>query len=512
MVEIALSEPTPSGRSCLAWSGACFHSAVNTFLTRLSHNHRNARRCHSMSLRNPLLSFVLLVCSATAFAAPPPASAPSPASSDALPEAVSATAAASSTATAANTDAPDLADIRAFTRVYAIVKQAYVDKVSDKTLMQSAIRGMLAGLDPHSEFLDTSDLKDLTEDTTGAYSGLGIEVAQLNDQLRIVAPIDGTPAARAGIKSGDVIVSINGKTVQPDALDAAVKQLRGPPGSKITLGILHVDAKAPVTIPLTRERIHVGSVKVQMLDPGYAYIRVSQFQEDTATDLDHDLDALQKKSGPLRGAVLDLRSNPGGLLTAAVGVSDAFLDSGTIVSTKGRLKESDLDFSATPGDLLDGAPMVVLVDNGTASAAEIVAGALKDNHRALLLGQRTFGKGSVQTILPLSDDEAIKLTTARYYTPDGSSIQAAGITPDITLGNLTVSAQTGTPIDDEHESDLPNHLVGNTPVSETAAAQAGKLAVEDYPLSEALHVLKGLALARPVALPRTAARPATSKR
>jgi len=454
-----------------------------------------------MSLRNCLLSLPLLVCCTAALAAPPPATAPAPTSSNAPPETVSTPAEASSIASAASTDTPDLADIRAFTRVYAMVKQAYVDKVDDKTLMQSAIRGMLAGLDPHSEFLDTSDLKDLTEDTTGAYSGLGIEVAQLNDQLRIVAPIDGTPAARAGIKPGDVIVSINGKTVQPDALDSAVKELRGPPGSKITLGILHTDAKAPVTIPLTRERIHVGSIKVSMLDPGYAYIRISQFQEDTVGDLDHDLDALQKKSGPLRGAVLDLRSNPGGLLTAAVGVSDAFLDSGTIVTTKGRLKEADLHFSATPGDLLDGAPIVVLMDNGTASAAEIVAGALKDNHRALLMGQRTFGKGSVQTILPLTDDEAIKLTTARYYTPDGNSIQAAGITPDITLGNLSVSTQAGTPLDDEHESDLPNHLQGTLQVDEAAATQAGKLAVDDYALSEALHVLKGLALARPVNAP-----------
>jgi carboxyl-terminal processing protease len=455
-----------------------------------------------MSLRNALFSLLLLACSPAALAAPPPATAPAPASSNAPPEAVSTPAEAGSVAAAPATDAPDLADIRAFTRVYAMVKQAYVDKVDDKTLMQSAIRGMLAGLDPHSEFLDTSDLKDLTEDTTGAYSGLGIEIAQLNDQLRIVTPIDGTPAARAGIKPGDVIVSINGKTVQPDALDSAVKQLRGPPGSKITLGILHADAKAPVTIPLTRERIHVGSVKVSMLDPGYAYIRISQFQQDTARDLDHDLAALQKKSGPLRGAVLDLRSNPGGLLTAAVGVSDAFLDSGTIVTTKGRLKEADLRFNATPGDLLDGAPIVVLMDNGTASAAEIVAGALKDNHRALLMGQRTFGKGSVQTILPLTDDEAIKLTTARYYTPDGASIQAAGITPDITLGDLSVSTKAATLVEDEHESDLPNHLQGNTPVMEdTTAAQAGKLAESDYALSEALHVLKGLALAHPVTSP-----------
>ncbi len=460
-----------------------------------------------------LIPALLLVCSGMAFAAAPASKVPpaaTPAAQqkaqpqksppDVTPEnapAGVAPAAASSAAT--NSDVPDLADIRAFTRVYAMVKQAYVDKVDDKTLMRAAIRGMLAGLDPHSDYLDESDLKDLTEDTTGAYSGLGIEVAQLNDQLRIVTPIDGTPAARAGIKPGDVIVSINGKMVQPDALDAAVKQLRGAPGSKITLGILHADAKAPVTIPLTRERIRVGSVKTRLLEPGYAYIRVSQFQEDTASDLDKQLEALQKKSGPLRGAVLDLRSNPGGLLTSAVGVSDAFLGSGTIVTTKGRLKQADLDFSATPGDELNGAPMVVLVDNGTASAAEIVAGALKDDHRALLMGQRTFGKGSVQTILPLTDTTALKLTTARYYTPDGTSIQAAGITPDIALGNLSVSTQPGDFSDDEHESDLPNHLAGNSPIVDDTAvtSDAGKLAQDDYALSEALHVLKGLALARP---------------
>ena len=449
--------------------------------------------------RSRLLPALLLTCSGIALAAPPVSMpAPMPATS-ATPATASSTempVAASSLAA----DVPDLADIRTFTRVYSMVKQAYVDKVDDKTLMRAAIRGMLSGLDPHSDYLDDSDLKDLTEDTTGAYSGLGIEVAQMDDQLRIVTPIDDTPAARAGIKPGDVIVSIDGKNVQPDAIDEALKQLRGPPGSKITLGILHADAKAPIMIALVRETIHVASVSGRMLEPGYAYLRISQFQEDTAGDLDHTLEQLQQQHGPLRGAVLDLRSNPGGLLTAAVGVSDAFLNSGTIVTTKGRLKQADLDFSATPGDMLNGAPMIVLVDNGTASAAEIVAGALKDDHRALLMGQRTFGKGSVQTILPLSDEDAVKLTTARYYTPDGTSIQAAGITPDITLGNVTVSADTSAPGDDEHESDLPNHLAGNAPVKDDggAASNAGELAVSDYALSEALHVLKGLALAHPV--------------
>ena len=469
---------------------------MHIFLTRLSHNLPNVPRSASMSLPR-LIPLLLMLCSGLALSAPPgTASGKTPAQTvpakKSPPEAV-----APAPASSAPSGVPDITDIRAFTRVYSMVKQAYVDKVDDKTLMRAAIRGMLAGLDPHSDYLDESELKDLTEDTTGAYSGLGIEVAQLNDQLRIITPIDGTPAARAGVKPGDVIVSINGRTVQPDALDSAVKQLRGAPGTKITLGILHSDAKAPVTVALTRERIHIGSVKGRMLEPGYAYLRISQFQEDTARDLDREIGSLQKKHGPLRGVVLDLRSNPGGLLTAAVGVSDAFLDSGTIVTTKGRVKQADLDFSATPGDLLDGAAMVVLVDNGTASAAEIVAGALKDNHRALLMGQRTFGKGSVQTILPLTDDTALKLTTARYYTPAGTSIQAYGITPDIALGNLSVSTDATAIGDDEHESDLPNHLLGSQSGEDAATAEAGKLAVDDYALSEALHVLKGLALARP---------------
>ncbi|HEX7113243.1 MAG TPA: S41 family peptidase, partial [Mizugakiibacter sp.] len=318
---------------------------------------------------SPLLLALLLLVPAAHAAAPAP---------DAKPAAP---------ASAPTADEPDLDDIRSFTRIYELVKQAYVDKVDDKTLMQSAIRGMLAGLDPHSEYLDTAGLKELTEDTTGAYGGLGIEVLQVNGELRVVAPIDDTPAQRAGIRAGDVITRINGTPVDPDALDEGVKQLRGEPGTKITLTILHENAVKPEDLTITRERIQVTSVKTRMLEPGYAYIRISQFQDDTTDDLRRKLTALIQKSGPLRGAVLDLRSNPGGLLTAAVGVSDDFLDHGVIVTTKGRLKQADLSFSATPGDLLNGAPLVVLVDNGTASAAEIVAGALKDDHRALIMGR-----------------------------------------------------------------------------------------------------------------------------
>ncbi|MGH8182932.1 MAG: S41 family peptidase [Rhodanobacteraceae bacterium] len=450
------------------------------------------------------LGCLLVFCSGIALAAPPPvpARASAPATSTALP-AAAATTAMPATASSSG-DVPSLEQIQAFTRAFEMIKQAYVGPVSNKKLMQSAIRGMLAGLDPHSEFLDKSELKDLTEDTSGAYSGLGIEVAQANHQLVIIAPLDGGPAKRAGILPGDVIVAINGVPVQPDDIAASIKKLRGPIGSKIALTVLHPDANKPVKVALVRERIHVGSVTTRMLEPGYAYIRISEFQEDTADDLTRALEKLQKDHGPLRGAVLDLRSNPGGLLTSAVGVADDFLKSGVIVSTRGRLPQSNLKFSATPGDLLNGAPMVVLVDNGTASAAEIVTGALKDNHRALIMGRRTFGKGSVQTILPLGNGDAVKLTTARYYTPNGTSIQVAGITPDIVLGNVTVAADRNPSLaDDEHESDLPNHLAG-THVA-TTDADAGDLAVKDYALSEALHVLKGLALARSDGAPAPAA-------
>ena len=421
-------------------------------------------------------------------AAPPgkPAAMPAPAATAGVP----APATGSSVG-----DEPTLKEIQAFTQAFEMVKQAYVEPVSNRALMQAAIRGMIAGLDPHSEFLDRSELQDLSDDTSGTYSGLGIEVAQANHKLLIVAPLDGGPAKRAGIVAGDRILAINGSPVQPDAIDASVKKLRGPIGTKITLTILHPDGGKPVQIALVRQRITVASVTTRMLEPGYAYLRISEFQDDTADELTRALERMQKQHGPLRGAVLDLRSNPGGLLTSAVGVADDFLDSGLIVSTRGRLPQSDLKFYATPGDLLHGAPMVVLVDNGTASAAEIVTGALKDHHRALILGRRTFGKGSVQTVLPMGNGDAIKLTTARYYTPDGTSIQVAGITPDIILGNVTVSTDhNASPDDDEHESDLPNHLAGTH--AATRDANAGDLAVKDYALSEALHVLKGLALVK----------------
>jgi carboxyl-terminal processing protease len=435
------------------------------------------------------LAIVLLLATSAGLAQTVPAGATS----------ASAPASAGSTAAA---DPVDLQDIRNFSRVYELVRQAYVEKVDNKTLMKAAITGMLAGLDPHSEYLDKEGLQQLSEDTSGQYSGLGIEVLQVDGGLKIVSPIDDTPAARAGIKPGDSIVKINGKLVDPQNVNDMFQQLRGKPGSKITLTIMHEGSDKLVDMPLVRELISVSSVKVRELEPGYAYIRISQFQDDTAADLQKKLGELVAKNGPQKGAVLDLRNNPGGLLTAAVGVSDDFLDGGVIVTTRGRLPDANMSFSAHPGDQLDGAPMIVLTNHGTASAAEIVSGALKDNHRALTMGQRSFGKGVVQTVLPLDADHAVKITTARYYTPDGTSIQAEGIKPDIALADLAVSQADSPPVLISSEADLPNHLANekvsaSTDIDDDGSAADAKLATSDYALAQALNVLKGMALRMP---------------
>ena len=460
----------------------------------------------TLLLAAPLLFMVSLAQAQTVPAAAASAVAPPPVD---LPAASSAGAPASSGSSAAqsSSDRVSLDDIRNFSRVYEVVRQAYVEKVDNKTLMKAAITGMLSGLDPHSEYLDKEGLTQLNEDTTGQYSGLGIEVLQEDGGLRIISPIDDTPAARAGIKAGDSIVKINGTVIDPQNVDAMFDQLRGKPGSKIDLTIVHANSDKLIDLHLVRENIAVSSVKVRELEPGYAYVRVSQFQEDTASDLEKKLGELIAKHGPQKGAVLDLRNNPGGLLTAAVGVSDDFLNSGIIVTTRGRLQDSNMSFSAHPGDQLDGAPMVVLANNGTASAAEIVAGALKDNRRALIMGQRTFGKGVVQTVLPLDADHAVKITTARYYTPNGTSIQAEGIKPDIPLADLTVNKADSAPTLISSEADLPNHLANENAktganINDDGSAADAKLATSDYELSQALNVLKGMALGHTAAVPR----------
>ncbi|MGN6512561.1 MAG: S41 family peptidase [Lysobacteraceae bacterium] len=378
-----------------------------------------------------------------------------------------------------------LAEIRRYVDVYNAVKQAYVDPVDDRKLMQSAIKGLLLDLDPHSEYLEKTDAQAFDEETTGAYDGIGVEVQPMPDgTIKVVSPIDGTPAARAGIRSGDVITAVDGKPVTGG--DDNANPLRGKPGSKVVLTVLREGVAKPFDVSLTRETIRVASVRSRMLEPGLGYVRVAAFQADTAADFEQALDALQAQAGGrLRGLVLDLRSNPGGLLVSAVQIADDLLESGRIVSTRGRIPMSDSQFSATPGDRLHGAPLVVLVDAGSASAAEVLAGALADNHRARIVGSRTFGKGSVQTLLPLDNGDSVKLTTARYYTPSGKSIQARGIEPDVVLHAGKDGVDGGRA--DYAESLLPGHLHGDL---EEAGSNAGEVLDGDAPVAAALVELK----------------------
>jgi len=432
------------------------------------------------------LAFPLLLCPVLLAAA---------ALASAQPPAAAASAAPASAASVANRAGPSLREIALFAQTFETLRQAYVEPVSDSTLMQAALHGMVAGLDPHSAFLDARQLRELDEDTSGQYTGLGIEVAEVQGTLRIITPIDGSPAQKAGIRAGDTILGINGKTVEPDALDAALDALRGAPGTPITLTILHSGASAPVQVHLLRSEIQVPSVRTRMLAPHIAYLRIVQFQSDTAASLRSQIEQLQRAHGPLAGAVLDLRDNPGGLVNAAVAIADDFLDQGVIVSTRGRLPGSDTVYRATPGDLLHGAPLVVLINSGTASAAEILAGALKDNGRAVLMGRRSFGKGSVQSVLPLADGNAVKLTTALYYTPDGQSIQARGISPQIELAHDTAVSISSAPQLVSREADLPGHLAASATAPATPAAD-GMLAARDWWLDQALHVVQGLIAAR----------------
>ena len=453
-----------------------------------------------------ILVGVLVLCTHVLAADPPPGADPAADAEGAidLQDAVPPEPAAATPRTGAEIN---LDDVRRFTAVMSLVKQAYVEPVDDHQLMLAAIKGMLIGLDPHSEYLEADELDQLNEDTSGSYAGLGLEVTTVDGFLKVIAPIDETPAERAGIKAGDTILRIDNVPVQADNLDDAVDMLRGVAGSEVSLSILREGAREPREFKLTREIIRVASVRGRLLEPGYAYLRVAQFQAETGSDLRKRIASLQKENGkPLLGAVLDLRSNPGGLLNAAVEVSDLLLDSGGIVTTRGRIREAAMAFRATPGDALEGASLVVLIDRGSASAAEIVAGALKDNQRALLMGRRSFGKGSVQTVLNLDDRHALKLTTARYYTPSGISIQAAGIQPDIELADLALSENEEDAFGRVSERDLRNHLKGDaeTPAGKvTAKAKAG--APTDYALNEALNALKAMALQQRRATPTAAA-------
>jgi len=326
------------------------------------------------------------------------------------------------------------ADARMLAEVLERVEHDYVNPVDDHQLLQAAIRGMVSSLDPYSAFLDNEEYDEIKISSSGQYSGVGIEVSLEDDQVVVVSPFDGSPAALAGIRPGDVITAIDGVPVNTSALADTIGRMRGKEGTPVRIGILREGSPEPLEFTLKRSKVELHSVKAELPEPGFGYLRIAEFSETTGDDTVAALRNLRKRNAaPLKGLVLDLRNNPGGVLEAAVAVADAFLDSGVIVSARGRTPESKFEMSATPGDELNGAPIVVLVNGGSASAAEIVAGALKDHHRASLMGRKTFGKGSVQTVMPLSGDRAIKLTTSLYYTPSGISINHRGIAPDIEL-------------------------------------------------------------------------------
>lgn len=390
-------------------------------------------------------------------------------------------------------------ELRTFSDVFGRIKNDYVVDVDDKELIEYAIRGMLSGLDPHSAYLDAEQFTELQVGTTGQFGGLGIEVGMENGFVKVIAPIDDTPAQRAGVEAGDLVIRLDDTPVKGMTLSEAVKVMRGKPGSEIELTIVREGLDRPLKLNITRDIIKVKSVKSRMLEPGYGYLRISQFQSKTAENLVDAIQDLKKENGgPMKGMVLDLRNNPGGVLNGAVAVSDAFLDKGMIVYTEGRIADSRLRFNATPDDVLNGAPLVVLVNQGSASASEIVAGALQDHKRAIIVGSRTFGKGSVQTILPLSSQSALKLTTARYYTPSGRSIQAEGIIPDIELDRVKFTSVERN-IEPLKEADLSGHLENGDDEKDAKSAdedddETKSLAADDYMLYESLNLLKGLVI------------------
>ncbi|MFT5114421.1 MAG: carboxyl-terminal processing protease [Parasphingorhabdus sp.] len=386
-------------------------------------------------------------------------------------------------------------ELRIFSEVFGLIKNDYVEPVDDFDLLRSAIGGMLSGLDPHSAYLSAESFEEIQIGSEGRFGGLGIEVTMENGLIKVITPIDGTPAFHAGIKPGDIITRLDDTPVKGLSLDDAIKRMRGEPGAEIVLTILREGRGRPLRVTLKRAVIKISSVRGELIDEHYIYVRVTQFQANTASALRDTLQRLKSDAdNSVYGLILDLRNNPGGVLSGAIQVSDLFLNSGTIVSTRGRNDESESSFDATRGDILNGEPIVLLVNGGSASASEIVAGALKDHHRAIILGSQTFGKGSVQTILPLKNGAALKITTARYYTPSGNSIQATGIDPDILSGDLVINEKE---VDESRgrglrEEDLAGHLQNENNSDKTDENITGNTLNKDPLIREALNLLKGL--------------------
>lgn len=398
-----------------------------------------------------------------------------------------------------------LEDIRSLSEVFGKIKQNYVEDIEDKELLENAIRGLLSGLDPHSAYLDKKAFTELREGTSGEFGGLGIVVGMEDGFVKVISPIDDTPAEKAGVKSGDLIIRLDKKNVKGMSLEDAVNIMRGKPKTDILLTIVREGADKPLKIKITRDIIRVQSVRSKTLAKGFGYIRISAFQERTGRDLRKAISKLKKANNKkLKGLVLDLRNNPGGLLDAAVEVSDAFLESGIVVSIRGRDKSRAVTHTAKGMDLITQAPIVVLMNGGSASASEIVAGALQDHKRAIVMGTQSFGKASVQTVVPLGNGSALKLTTARYYTPAGTSIQAKGITPDILLDDVKVSKREDNGFKQTKEKDLSRHLRngdedednGSSKKDDNDLNEKMVLAKDDYALYEALNLLKGLNLVK----------------
>jgi len=398
--------------------------------------------------------------------------------------------------------ATDYRQLQKFSQVMEMVRHSYVKKVSDEKLIDGALSGMLSNLDPHSTYLNKDMYKQMQVDTRGEFGGLGIEISPAEGGILIVAPIEDTPADRAGVKAGDLIIKIGNQLARDISLPEAVKLMRGKPGTAIALTIFRTGESQPLEFRIVRDIIKVKSVKGDFLAPGYAYLRITQFQEHTAKSLRAKVEELKKRAnGQFYGAVLDLRNNPGGLLDQAVSVSDLLLDKGGIVSTRSRTSRN-LSFKARKGAVLSGVPLVVLINNGSASASEIVAGALQDNHRAVLVGTRSFGKGSVQSVVALPDGSAIKLTTALYYTPSGRSIQATGIQPDVVIKQVRVARKEAKPerSTSVFERNLKGHLMNgskkagrkHTAAHGEASQSMRKRLQQDAVLQRTLDILEGM--------------------
>jgi carboxyl-terminal processing protease len=390
-----------------------------------------------------------------------------------------------------------LEELRTFTRVYDHVRNGYVDEIDDAKLLEYAIKGMISELDPHSAYLDKEAFADLQASTSGEFGGVGLEVSLDEGFIKVVTPIDDSPSAKAGIMSGDIVIRIDDKPVKGMDLNKAVNLMRGPKNSPIKITVMREGVDQPLDFNLLRDLIKVQSVRTRILEQDYFYIRLAQFQLDTGKDVAKKLREQLKKNPDTKGVILDLRNNPGGVLQASVEVADAFLDGGQVVYTQGRLDNSNIGYNAEAGDITNNLPLVVLINDGSASASEIVAGALQDHKRAVIMGTRSFGKGSVQSVIPISNDRAIKLTTALYYTPNGRSIQAQGIEPDVDVERVEITAiQKGL---DTTEADLARHL-GNSKGGKESTSKdrankrisSAELLKEDNQLHEALNLLKGL--------------------